>query len=205
MVANDTRLSSKNLIHKPLTINNFLQINRLDIKKSYNRIITTAESLQMDPVTITAALSVAKSAFTAIKNGFAVGKDIESMGKDLSRWMGALSDVDNAEKTTKNASALQKLFKGKEIEASAIEAFTAKKKLEQQRQELKTFINFHYGSNSWNEILKMEGEIRKKRQQDIYERQELIRKIWEWIGIVILCASIIGFITLLAYLYVNKN
>jgi hypothetical protein len=127
------------------------------------------------------------------------------MGKDLSRWMGALSDVDNAEKTTKNASALQKLFKGKEIEASAIEAFTAKKKLEQQRQELKTFINFHYGSNSWNEILKMEGEIRKKRQQDIYERQELIRKIWEWIGIVILCASIIGFITLLVYLYVNKN
>jgi len=204
-MANDTRLSSENLIHKPLTINNFLQINRLDIKKSYNRIITTAERLQMDPVTITAALSVAKSAFTAIKNGFAVGKDIESMGKDLSRWMGALSDVDNAEKTTKNASALQKLFKGKEIEASAIEAFTAKKKLEQQRQELKTFINFHYGSNSWNEILKMEGEIRKKRQQEIYERQELIRKIWEWIGIVILCASIIGFITLLAYLYVNKN
>ena len=204
-MANDTRLSFYNLIHKPLTINNFLEINRLDIKKSYNRIITTAERLQMDPVTITAALSVAKSAFTAIKNGFAVGKDIESMGKDLSRWMGALSDVDNAEKTTKNASALQKLFKGKEIEASAIEAFTAKKKLEQQRQELKTFINFHYGSNSWNEILKMEGEIRKKRQQDIYERQELIRKIWEWIGIVILCASIIGFITLLVYLYVNKN
>jgi len=204
-MANDTRLSSKNLIHKPLTINNFLEINRLDSKKSYNRIITTAESLQMDPVTITAALSVAKSAFTAIKNGFAVGKDIESMGKDLSRWMGALSDVDNAEKTTKNASALQKLFKGKEIEASAIEAFTAKKKLEQQRQELKTFINFHYGANSWNEILHMEGQIRKQRQKEIYERQELIRKIWEWIGIIVLCVTIIGFISLLGYLYVNKN
>ena len=204
-MANDTRLSSENLIHKPLTINNFLQINRLDIKKSYNRIITTAERLQMDPVTITAALSVAKSAFTAIRNGFQLGKDVESMGKDLSRWMGAISDIDNAEKTTKNASALRKLFKGKEIEASAIEAFTAKKKLEQQRQELKTFINFHYGANSWNEILHMEGQIRKQRQKEIYERQELIRKIWEWIGIVILCASIIGFITLLAYLYVNKN
>lgn len=204
-MANGTRLSFYNLIHKPLTINNFLQINRLDIKKSYNRIITTAESLQMDPVTITAALSVAKSAFTAIKNGFAVGKDIESMGKDLSRWMGALSDVDNAEKTTKNASALQKLFKGKEIEASAIEAFTAKKKLEQQRQELKTFINFHYGANSWNEILHMEGQIRKQRQKEIYERQELIRKIWEWIGIIVLCITVIGFIVLLAYLYANKN
>ena len=204
-MANDTRLSSENLIHEPLTINNFLQINRLDIKKSYNRIITTAERLQMDPVTITAALSVAKSAFTAIRNGFQLGKDIESMGKDLSRWMGAISDIDNAEKTTKNASALRKLFKGKEIEASAIEAFTAKKKLEQQRQELKTFINFHYGANSWNEILHMEGQIRKQRQKEIYERQELIRKIWEWIGIIVLCITVIGFITLLAYLYVNKN
>ena len=205
MVANNTRLSSENLIHKPLTINNFLQINRLDIKKSYNRIITTAERLQMDPVTITAALSVAKSAFTAIRNGFQLGKDVESMGKDLSRWMGAISDIDNAEKTTKNASALRKLFKGKEIEASAIEAFTAKKKLEQQRQELKTFINFHYGANSWNEILHMEGQIRKQRQKEIYERQELIRKIWEWIGIIVLCITVIGFITFLGYLYVNKN
>ena len=51
----------------------------------------------------------------------------------------------------------------------------------------------------------MEGQIRKQRQKEIYERQELIRKIWEWIGIVILCATIIGFITLLGYLYVNKN
>ena len=159
----------------------------------------------MDPVTITAALSVAKSAFTAIRNGFQLGKDIESMGKDLSRWMGAISDIDNAEKTTKNASALRKLFKGKEIEASAIEAFTAKKKLEQQRQELKTFINFHYGANSLNEILHMEGQIRKQRKKEIYERQELIRKIWEWIGIIVLCIKVIGFITFLGYLYVNKN
>ena len=51
----------------------------------------------------------------------------------------------------------------------------------------------------------MEGQIRKQRQKEIYERQELIRKIWEWIGIIVLCITVIGFITLLAYLYVNKN
>ena len=98
----------------------------------------------MDPASIGLAITAASKAFTAIKNGFAIGRDIESMGKDLSRWMGALSDIDNAEKSAKNASPLRKLFKGKEIEASAIEAFTAKKKLEAQRQELKSFINFHY-------------------------------------------------------------
>ncbi len=155
----------------------------------------------MDPASIGLAITAASKAFTAIKNGFAVGRDIESMGKDLGRWMGALSDIDNAEKSAKNASPLRKLFKGKEIEASAIEAFTAKKKLEAQRQELKSFINFHYGANSWNEILQMEAEIRKKRKEEIYERQELIRKIWEYIGWFILFCTVVGFVFLLAWMY----
>ena len=155
----------------------------------------------MDPATIGLGLSAASKAFGAIKAGFAAGREIESMGKDLSRWMSAVSDVDNAEKSAKNASALRKLFKGKEIEASAIEAFTAKKKMEAQRQELKSFINFHYGANSWNEILAMEAEIRKKRKEEIYARQELIRKIWEYIGWFILFCTIIGFIILLAWIY----
>ena len=155
----------------------------------------------MDPASIGLAITAASKAFTAIKNGFAIGRDIESMGKDLSRWMGALSDIDNAEKSAKNASPLRKLFKGKEIEASAIEAFTAKKKLEAQRQELKSFINFHYGANSWNEILHMEAEIRKQRQKEIYERQESIRKIWEYIGWFVLFCTVIGFIIFLAWLY----
>ena len=85
--------------------------------------------------------------------------------------------------------------------ASAIEAFTAKKKLEAQRQELKSFINFHYGANSWNEILHMEAEIRKKRKEEISERQEMIRKIWEYIGWTFLFCSVIGFIIFLAWLY----
>ena len=152
----------------------------------------------IDPIS---ALATATSAFNLIKQGFSVGRDVESMGKDLSRWMGAVSDIDNVEKSAKNASPLRKLFKGKEIEASAIEAFTAKKKLEAQRQELKSFINFHYGANSWNEILHMEKEIRLQRKKEIYERQEFIRKIWEGVGWFVLFCTIIGFIFVLAWLY----
>ena len=155
----------------------------------------------MDPASIGLAITAASKAFSAIKAGFAAGREIESMGKDLSRWMGAVSDVDNVEKSAKNASPLRKLFKGKEIEASAIEAFTAKKKLEAQRQELKSFINFHYGANSWNEILHMDKEIRLQRKKDIYERQEMIRKIWEGVGWVVLFFTVVGFIVFLAWLY----
>jgi hypothetical protein len=159
----------------------------------------------LDPASIGIAITAANTAFSAIKRGFAAGREIESMGKDLSRWMGAVSDVENTEKSAKKASPLMKLFKGREIEASAIEAFTAKKKLEAQRQELKSFINFHYGANSWNEILQMEAEIRKKRKEEIYERQEFIRKIWEWIGWTVLAITVIGFIVFLAWLYKEKR
>ena len=155
----------------------------------------------MDPATIGVAITAANTAFNAIKRGFQAGREIESMGKDLGRWMSALSDIDNAEKSAKNASPLRKLFKGKEIEASAIEAFTAKKKLEAQRQELKSFINFHYGANSWNEILQMEADIRKRRKEEIYERQEFIRKIWEGVGWVLLFCTVVGFIIVLAWMY----
>ena len=159
----------------------------------------------MDPITISAAISTATAAFGGIKKAFMAGKELESMTQDLSRWMGAVSDVENTEKSAKNASPLRKLFKGREIEASAIEAFTAKKKLEAQRQELKSFLNFHYGANSWNEILQMEAEIRKRRKEEIYERQEFVRKIWEWIGLTILVITVIGFIIFLAWLYKEKR
>ncbi len=155
----------------------------------------------MDPASIGLAITAASKAFGAIKAGFAAGREIESMGKDLSRWMSAVSDVDNAHKSVQNASPLRKLFKGKEIEASAIEAFTAKKKLEAQRQELKSFLNFHYGANSWAQILELEKEIRLQRKKEIYEKQEIIRKIWEGVGWVLLFLTVVGFIIVLAWLY----
>ena len=155
----------------------------------------------MDPATIGVAITAANTAFNAIKRGFQAGREIESMGKDLGRWMSALSDIDNAEKSAKNASPLRKLFKGNEIEASAIEAFTAKKKLEAQRQELKTFINFHYGPKSWTEILEMEANIRLQRKKEIYDRQQFIRKIWEYIGYFVLVCTVIGFLFFLAWVY----
>ena len=82
----------------------------------------------MEPVTIGVALTVAGKAFEAIKKGFQVGRDIESMGGDLARWMGAASDVDNAERTAKNPSYLQRVFGGSSLEANAIEAVVAKKR-----------------------------------------------------------------------------
>ena len=86
-----------------------------------------------DPITISAAVATASTAFNGIKRAFAAGRDLEAMSQDLSRWMGAVSDVDNAHKSAKNPSMVRKMFGGGSIEQEAIEAFTAKKKIEEQR------------------------------------------------------------------------
>ena len=53
----------------------------------------------MDPVT---AIAAASTAFNVIKKGFDMGRDIESMYGDMGRWMGAVSDVNQANKMAKN-------------------------------------------------------------------------------------------------------
>ena len=90
------------------------------------------------------------------------------------------------------------------IEQTALEAFAAKKKLAQQRQELKTYLNYTFGPTAYAELLQMEGQIRKDRQKAIYERQQLKEQIINVIGIVILCATILGFIVFILFLLKNK-
>ena len=158
----------------------------------------------MDPVTISLAMGVASKAFDAIKKGFAVGRDIEQMSGDIGRWMGAVSDVDNAEKQAKNPPLFGKLFKAGSIEEAALSAYAAKKKLEEQRYELKMFLNMTYSPQAYNDLLAMEGQIRKERQQTIYKQQQLRRQIGEAIGWLV-CALIIGaFAVLIASIWIKK-
>ena len=158
----------------------------------------------MDPLTITAAMSVANSAFNAIKQGFSAARDIEQMSGDIGRWMGAVSDIDNAEKQAKNPPLFGKLFKAGSIEEAALAAYAAKKKLEEQRYELKIFLNMTYGPQAYNDLLAMEGQIRKQRQETVYKQQQLRRQIGEAITWFIVVAIIGGFAVLVAGIWIKQ-
>jgi len=159
----------------------------------------------MDPVTISLAVGVASKAFSAIKEGFAIGRDIEQMSGDIGRWMGAVSDVDNAEKQAKNPPLFGKLFKAGSVEEAAMAAYAAKKKLEEQRYELKIFLNLTHGPKAYDELLQMEGQIRKQRQQTIYKQQQLRRQLGEGVAWIFLIIIIGGFILLLFSMFTNKS
>jgi len=136
----------------------------------------------IDPVT---AMATASTAFSAIKKGFAIGRDIEAMAGDLSRWMSALSDIEQAEKEAKNPPIFKKLFAGQSVEAEAMQAFANKRKMQQQRDELKQWMILTQGSKSWDELLQMEGQIRKQRQETLYRQRERRQRFIEVIVIIV--------------------
>ena len=145
-----------------------------------------------DPVSISASLAVASTAFNGIKKAFHAGRELESMSQDLSRWMGAVSDIDNIHKSAKNPSLLKKVMNGKSIEQEAIEAFTAKTQLEQQRNDLRTFIQYSHGQSAWNEILRLEGEIRNRRKKEVYDKQKLREKVITYVVLAMVLVVGVG-------------
>ena len=126
------------------------------------------------------------------------------MSGDLSRWMGAVSDIDHAEKQAKNPPLFKKLFNAQSIEQAAIQAYAAKKKLEEQRYELKMFLNMTYGVNAYNELLALEGKIRKERQELVYKQQRMRQQIFEIVGWVFIFILVIGFFGLVAKIWIDR-
>tara|TARA_Y100001970_G_scaffold36747_1_gene45362 strand:- start:301 stop:783 length:483 start_codon:yes stop_codon:yes gene_type:complete len=154
----------------------------------------------IDPIT---AVATATAAFNTIKQGFQAGREIESMAGDLGRWMGAVSDIKKAEDYSKKPPLFKKLFAAGSVEEEALQAFMAKKQAEDMREELRQLISFTRGPSAWDELIRTEADIRKKRQAAIYAQQEYRQKVIEWVMIgvasLIVMGMVSGFIYLVLY------
>ena len=151
----------------------------------------------MDPAS---AMALASASFATIKKGFAIGRDVESMMSDIGRWMGALSDLDQAEREAKNPPIFRKLFAGKSVEQEAMEVFAAKRKAQAQRDELKQWVSLTLGQSAWNDLIKTEAAIRKQRQETLYKQREKRRKFVEivaWIVLISVGAAVLTSFVLL--------
>jgi len=120
----------------------------------------------MDPVT---AFGVATTAYKTIVAGFKVGKQVESMSKDLGRWMGAIQAVKEGHSKKKN-----RMFGS--VEEEALETFAMKKKAIAMENELRNFVNLNYGPNAWNEVIRIQAEIRRKKKEAELEAKRIQRQ-----------------------------
>ena len=147
----------------------------------------------MDPVTIIGGATVV---FNALKKGFQVGKDLQSMSGQLTQWASAMSDLSYAEQKNKNP-PWWKALNGQSVEAEALAIFTAKKKAQEMRNELKSWISFSMGPSAWDELVAIEGKIRKQKKEQEYRKAELQEAIITWSvsgALLVVGASTLGFI-----------
>ena len=144
----------------------------------------------MDPIT---AIAAATTAFNAIKKGFSVGRDVESMSKDLGRWMGAIQDVKDGHKKNKGRSFGS-------VEEEALETFAAKKQAEQMERELRNFVNLSHGPSAWNEVIRIQADIRLKKKEAIAEAKKLRAKRIENIILGVLVLFFLGAVGAVLYL-----
>ncbi len=139
----------------------------------------------MDPMSL---IAVASTAFNAIKSGFEHGREIESMAGDIGRWMGAIKDV-------KEGAAKKRKKTYGSIEEAAFEEFAALKEAERMENELRQFVNMNYGPSSWNEIVRIQAQIRVREQEEIAQakrdREEAIEKICIWVAVVAVLGLIV--------------
>ena len=150
----------------------------------------------MDPVTIIGGATVA---FNALKKGFQVGKDLQDMSGQLTQWASAMSDLSYAEQKNKNP-PWWKALNGQSVEAEALEIFTAKKKAEAMRKELKDWISFSMGPSAWDELVATEGKIRKQKKDQEYRKAEMQEAIITWglSGFILLL--FIGILSFIVYM-----
>jgi len=153
----------------------------------------------IDPFT---AFAAAQTAVSAIKKGIQLGKDIGGISNDLSKFAGALSDINFAHRQAENPPWYEILFGG--TGPSAMDIFAKKKQAESMRAEIKQYIQFSFGQSAWDELLSIEAKVRKDRQKTLYRKAEMQQAIIEWsLGILIVLSGI-TFLGIAVY-YLGKH
>jgi len=155
----------------------------------------------IDPIS---EISIATGAFNAVKSAVSAGRDIEDTAGALGKWMGAVSDIKKAEEINKKPPIFKKLFAAGSVEEEAMQIFMAKKKAEDMREELRQLIVATRGPSAWDELIKTEVSIRKKRQDTIYAQAERRRQLLEMLAIGLLVLVIAGFVIFLIWLGANR-
>lgn len=140
----------------------------------------------VDPFT---AFAAAQTAVAAIKKGIQLGKDIGGISSDLTKFAGAMSDINFACNKAKNKPWYAVLLQGDGEDA--MEIFAKKKQAESLRAEIKQYIQFAYGQPAWQELLAIEAQVRKDRRETMYRKAEIKQNIIEWVlGILVVVSSL---------------
>ena len=149
----------------------------------------------IDPITAAAA---ATKAYAGVRAFIEAGKSIEDTFQVVARWQGHASDIMYASKRQKKrTNPLKQVVFAESIEAEAAQVFAAKKRIENQRKEIVTLLQYAYGNEGLEEYRNCMKEVQEQRQREVYAQQEAKDTIVKtfWIAVLVAVAGgIIAFI-----------
>ena len=149
----------------------------------------------IDPITAAAA---ATKAYAGVKAFIEAGKSIEDTFSVVARWQASASDILYAsQRQKKRTNPLKQIVFAQSVEAEAAQMFAAKKRIENQRKEIVTLLQYAYGNEGLEEYRNCMKEVQAQRQREVYAQQEakdtLIKSFWI-IVLVAIAGGIIAFI-----------
>ena len=149
----------------------------------------------IDPITAAAA---ATKAYAGVKAFIEAGKSIEDTFSVVARWQASASDILYAsQRQKKRTNPLKQVVFAQSVEAEAAQMFAAKKRIENQRKEIVTLLQYAYGNEGLEEYRRCMKEVQAQRQREVYAQQEakdaLIKSFWI-IVLVAIGGGIIAFI-----------
>jgi len=149
----------------------------------------------IDPVT---AVAAATKSYAMVKALVEAGREAHDVMSQIGEWYGHASDVLYADQKAKKVSPFKKIVFAKSVEAEALRAFAAKKKIEAQRREIIQLINLAYGAQGLEEFRDIRKQVVRERKEMVYAQQEMRETILSGILICIIVVMIVGLVLLIA-------
>jgi len=109
---------------------------------------------------ISVAISAATKAYGMVKKCVEAGRDIEDTASYFTRFFDAKEKITEAEIELENG---PRLFRGKSIEAEALEVQMAKHKAEKLETELRELIIYSVGNDFYIDMMRNRTKIRQRR------------------------------------------
>ena len=151
---------------------------------------------------IAAAMSLASTAFNALKKGMETGREIEDMVDYFGKWFEAKDALSEQNINANNQPMLKKMFSGNSVEAQALQVTHAKHKIKQMEKELYEYLLYTGQQEFYNDMMAERRAIRQARIDEAVRRSER-KRFWIDVGAVVLGLTtvtgvIVGVISLIA-------
>tara|TARA_A100001201_G_scaffold73534_1_gene66899 strand:+ start:550 stop:993 length:444 start_codon:yes stop_codon:yes gene_type:complete len=141
----------------------------------------------MDPITL------CTSAFTAIKSGVEVGKQLTDLSHQIIKFVGGMSKVEEEHKKKKSSWFTSS-------NEQALDTFFALQKVHQMEEQLREVFMLYGNINMWNEFIAIRAKIRKERR---LKREREARERAETIKLLSYCGIVVGLLTIIVIFYLN--